>query len=260
MFKKCFTLIELLVVIAIIAILAAMLLPALQQARDRAKASGCQNQLRNVTFAAIQYAENNNGQFSASLTALAVTNYIFNRFSDENPAYNEGALGNYLGVDRSHGIWKANSKVGPKESWCSAGGRQNRPNVPDAVLNPNFSYGFSPNYVSHNDISASGMKLSSESVVPHRASLKHGTRRPSGRMLSGEIGYDGVYSPFPATVTQRGGATSLWRRSYFSYRHSLTTNVGFLDGHIKAMKYNEIPDHAQYGRLYDPNEFYRDYP
>jgi prepilin-type processing-associated H-X9-DG protein/prepilin-type N-terminal cleavage/methylation domain-containing protein len=61
-----FTLIELLVVVAIISILAAMLLPALQQARAKARQSVCQSNLKEISLAEIMYTQDYDGWFTPS--------------------------------------------------------------------------------------------------------------------------------------------------------------------------------------------------
>ncbi len=62
--KRGFTLIELLVVIAIIAILAAILFPVFARARENARKANCQSNLKQITHAALMYAQDYDETFA----------------------------------------------------------------------------------------------------------------------------------------------------------------------------------------------------
>ena len=111
-----FTLIDLLVVIAIIAILAAMLLPALSKAKIRAQGIGCMNNTKQLTYAWRMYAEDNRDVLPfAYATSTGVAPYVWvpGILDDANPSAAENwnldltvkksILWSYCG--NSVGIW-----------------------------------------------------------------------------------------------------------------------------------------------------------
>src|SRR5262245_7572414 len=85
--RGAFTLIELLCVIAIIAILAAILLPALSQAQARAQRATCINNLRQTGLGLQVFAHDHGGRFRAEVPA------------NEGGAREQALLGSRLGSD-----------------------------------------------------------------------------------------------------------------------------------------------------------------
>lgn len=133
--KRHFTLIELLIVIAIIAILAAILLPALQAARERAHASSCTSNLKNLGTTATTYANDNRQFWPAQPTTITsgsdlgknLPNFIWpyclikgKYIADGRGKYN-GKDGRWLDMPsyRCPTIGYQHLKVGSTEQWTA---------------------------------------------------------------------------------------------------------------------------------------------
>jgi prepilin-type N-terminal cleavage/methylation domain-containing protein len=83
-----FTLIELLVVISIIAVLAALILPGIQNAREAARRAQCMSQMRNVNTALHAFATANNGRLPYSMTDPTNTSALrINISTTTTPSY-----------------------------------------------------------------------------------------------------------------------------------------------------------------------------
>jgi prepilin-type N-terminal cleavage/methylation domain-containing protein/prepilin-type processing-associated H-X9-DG protein len=98
--NKNFTLIELLVVIAIIAILAGMLLPALSQAREKAKAISCVSNIKQLTLALNNYTGDYDGHFMPMSYLGNLVCWFGTRDSNTDPFRSDGPIMKYLGNNK----------------------------------------------------------------------------------------------------------------------------------------------------------------
>src|SRR6186713_641470 len=104
--RRAFTLVELLVVIAIIGILVALLLPAIQAARESARRSQCTSNLKNIALALINYHDTKK-EFPAAVrnpkgstaTPLDDTRLFWNWAIDILPNIEERALADSLTIN-----------------------------------------------------------------------------------------------------------------------------------------------------------------
>ncbi|MDD3153282.1 MAG: prepilin-type N-terminal cleavage/methylation domain-containing protein [Victivallaceae bacterium] len=220
--KREFTLIELLVVIAIIAILAGMLLPALNQARAKARAVNCVSNQKGSTLQALIYADDFNGMLP--LVSKGYTHKDGHKV--KSWADFLISTGNMDGQAKTTGCPSMNAK------------RRASSDEADEVTFTFGTWGEAATVNGTYGTPAVDTKPYAASVIVEVASGNSRFLNTGAAKSSDSLVYlqDSI-----------SGATSGADQSYFidgtalqSYRHSARCNTAFADGHVDALSPEEL--------------------
>ncbi len=230
--EKHFTLIELLVVIAIIAILAAMLLPALARARENAKNSTCINQIKQLNLSIATYADNYNGYAPVSQRYEGLVHFW------------------------PRMLWRLGFVGDPKLFVCPAAGALYHNG--DALLKKTFNddgnnwtygcqYGMNQYFGTQYKSGEATYYLYPDDAATLDGLIRkvHSTRKASETILIGDVqrstGSNGIVYyvsgsglPCGFLTLSRSKVTLDNHPGMFSSRHNDRANAGWVDGHVSS--------------------------